>query len=474
VTFETASIPKRTDESYFRITASGADRREIDAGRFHSEGTAETINLFARSFKEAIGRPVVASAYYADFIHGHGINHSALKTLVSQPYLDGVVSVPEYGLFRTLGRPGCLNSLTGSLRLHNKFYLIELDHRSDYSYLAENLRNDYGVPKGDVGLMNQVRRDLGMSLCQSGGAWVYGLGGNNWWSANAIASLQEARKAAEESARQPLPSDHGQLAVFCDEELPVFITSKENYGFYASVAGHYSARNALNLSGLSWDGYLLSDVDNPARPRYKINLFLSAASMSPEQIEWIEKNMQKNGNILVFVHAAGYSCGENFSRNIRRLTGMNIVEKAGKEYRFDSLNALFERTKGPLFVVEDETATPITRLSGTDDVVIAVKRFPDWISVYISLPGGFTPSMLRQIAGLAGIIPVGPEGDATYAGNGFMVIHARTSGEKTLRWKGKSTLVDIETGAVAARNAEEYIFSMPAQTTKWFRRLPVK
>lgn len=473
VTFDSAVFPDREKENYFFLMSRGSDRRVMEATEFQSQGAAETINLFARTFKEAMGRPVLTSVYYSDFMHGHGTNHCALQTLLNQPDLDGMVSVPEYCLFRSVGRPGCMNSLTSSRRLHSKYYLIELDHRSDYSALEERLREAYGVPRGEEGLANQVRRDLGMSLCQGEGAWVYGLGGNNWWSEKGIATVAEAYKAAQFSATHPLPSDTGQIAVFGDENVPAFISNKNNYRFYVAVTGHYSARYALNLSGLSWDGYLLSDLENPVRPKYKINLFLSAVSITPEQIAWIEKNLQKDGNVLVFVHAAGYGWSDGFSRNIKRLTGMEIKEGSEQSYRFNSLNNLYEQARGPRFFVDDKTATTIAFHAGTTESAVAVKHFPRWTSVYIALPGGFTPTMMRKIADLAGIVPVGPEGDATYAGNGFLVIHSRTAGEKTLRWTGPSNLIDITTGTMVARNTEKYTFSMPALTTKWFRRIPI-
>ena len=105
-----------------------------------------------------------------------------------------------------------------------------------------------------------------MSLCQGTGAWVYGLSGNSWASDDYIEVLAEANKAAAMSALAGNPADHAQLAVFCDEQALDYLSIRNFYNFFTTSTGHYCARNALNTSGLSWAGYLLSDLGNPKLP----------------------------------------------------------------------------------------------------------------------------------------------------------------------------------------------------------------
>ena len=72
-------LAERNTEHLFFNPENGVDRKLIDANRFTSEGVAETINLFAKTFKEALGRSTLVSTYYADIIHGHGTSHNSLK-----------------------------------------------------------------------------------------------------------------------------------------------------------------------------------------------------------------------------------------------------------------------------------------------------------------------------------------------------------------------------------------------------------
>lgn len=489
LTFDTAALPEeaeRSPEKFFLDPNVGADRRVIDANRFSSEGVAETINLFARSFKEGIRRPCLVTTYYHDILHNHQMNHWALGLLLGSSELDGVVSVMEYGLKRALGRTGCFSSLVASLRLHNKIYLTEMDYRTNNSWLpgdALDFRKNWGVPPDAASWANQIRRDLGMSLAQGEGGWIYGLGGNGWVEDSYLAGVAEANKAAERAAQTPWGDDRGQIAVFCDEQIEDYATRRNIFGASLAMTGHNIAREALTRSGLTWDAYLLSDLDHPKRHDYRLNLFLSSPTITPRQVEWVKRHLQKDGRVLVFVNAAGYALGNRFEENIRELTGMTVrcdltrpdvyrfTRASGNDPLADGIENLMTESAGPMFYVDDPEATPLAMLSGSDKVGLAVKRFKDWTSVYVALPGGFTPRFLRNLAREANLTPTGPEGDATYAGNGFLVLHALAPGEKTLTWTEPGDLFDLSNGVTVATNAVSYSFPMDALETRWFRRV---
>jgi hypothetical protein len=225
-------------------------------------------------------------------------------------------------------------------------------------------------------------------------------------------------------------------------------------------------------------------VNTPGRAEYKVYFFLSAPTISSEQIEWIKKNLQKSGNVLVFVNAAGISSNRgSFEDNIKALTGMRIKYDMNKVSVFRLMpmkssdrmaeglkdNVLSEM-KQPLFYVDDNTATTIGKVKGTNKTGWAVKRFKDWTSVYVSLPGAFTPELIRNIVAEAGMTPIGPCDDVTTAGNGFMTIHALFNGQKTLRWDKKCDLLDLTCGKLVGRNINTISFPMKAGETRWFRK----
>ena len=300
-----------------------------------------------------------------------------------------------------------------------------------------------------------------------------------------LAYIEEAGKAAMLAATDPMPDDRGQMAVFMDEQIRAHGSERYIWGSLMHYMANYIPRTTLNRTGLSWDDYLLSDLENPKRADYRINVFTTAASMRPEQIAWVKENLQKDGRVLVFVNGAGFCYGDGFEANIRELTGMTVkvdledhVDRrfvaVGDDPLSEGVEDLLSGYAGPTFYVDDPEATPRGMLTGTDTVGGAVKRFAGWTSVYISLLGGFTPRLLRNLAEEAGVTPIGPEDDVTYAGNGFVVVHALRSGEKTVRWTRESDLFDLALGETVARGVESYTFPMEAMETRWFRRRPVE
>ena len=488
VTFATAQLPEeeeRSTEELMLDINQGKHRRIYDASRFSSEGIAETINQLAAAFKKGIERPTLVSTYYHDILHNQMMNHWGLRVLLGQPHLDGIVSVTSYGNWRTLGRVGSYNSLIASIRLSGKFFLNELDYRTDLSWLpadAMQFRKNWGVPVGSEGWKNQLRRDVGMTLSQGEGVWIYGLGGNGWADESYMQGIAEAVRAARLANDFPQPEDRGQIAVFCDEEIQDRTSRKGIFGPALSVVAHNLVRIPLSRSGVTWDAYELSDLDNPDRPKYKINILLSSLSLTENQLRWVEENMQKDGNVVVVLNASGTP--DTFSDVVRRLTGIRAVmepDKAavrrfraaqGKEPLAFGWNYLHTEALSPLYCVKDADAIPLAYYKDNGLVGAALKKSENWIGVYIGLPGALTPEFLRETAKLAGLSPIGPEGDATYAGNGFLVLHALTAGEKELQWDIPSDVYDLTEGKYIARNVTKTSFKADVHETRWFHRVP--
>jgi hypothetical protein len=487
ITFETVQIPaeaERTVEHFFLDPDVPADRRLIDANRFASVGVVETIDQLGRAFKEGIGRPVFTSTYYSDIFHNHGLAHWGIGQMLRGEGIDGVVAVMDYGGSRDIGRPGSFNALASSVRLHGKHFITEMDYRTDLSWLppdAVKIRRDWGVPRGSEPLAWQIRRDLGMSMATGGGGWFYGLSGNAWASDAHMANIAEAANAIRAVTENPKPDHRGQFAVYCDERIEDYTTHRNIFGTVLAMVGHKIARQAFWSSGVTIDPYLLADLNHPDMAAYKVHVFLSSVTITPEQIEFVEKNLQKDGNLLVFVHAAGMAFGDGFEENIERLTGMRVRMDADEQvtYRYqlpgdaDPLAVGMDRTasemRGPLLYVDDPDATPLALMLGTDKVAAAYRRFDDWTSVYLAVPGGFTPRFVRNLAREAGIEPVGPEGDATYAGNGIIAIHAMKPGTKTLRWSQPADVYDLGTGKLISRQVMSLDIDMHALESRWFQ-----
>ncbi len=490
VTFESAELApfeSRTTGHFFLNPNDGADRRVIDSNRYGDVGVMNTINYFGQVIKEEMGRNIFTIVYAPDIMQGYS-GRSAREVLLNGKGIDGIVSVPEYGMWRQPGRTGHCASATASLALHNKIFLSELDYRTHMSWNAPDAYHYFSMAHGGaldpVEFANQARRDVGALAAQGEGAWFLAMNRTSFNAPEYLAAIMELASAMTDAAERPMPEDRGQIGVFADEYTRVY-TDYTNFSQSLNNLSIGLAKIPLCRSGLSWDPYYLSDLQHPQRTRYKINLFLAAPSISAEQIEWVERNLQRDGNVLVFVNAAGMCSDKgSFEENIRRLTGMSVKydPKTTGVFRVSPMpgskdriaqglkdNVMTEMLQ-PLVYVDDPEATAFGEICGTGKVGWAIKRFKEWTSVYIAVPGALTPELLRNIAAEAGIQPIGPCDDVTSAGNGFITIHALSDGMKEVRWQGKCDVRDLITGTQAAVNEDQLSFEMKAGETRWFRK----
>ena len=272
------------------------------------------------------------------------------------------------------------------------------------------------------------------------------------------------------------------MVIFHDEKLPMFFTSHRNY----DQECRYASRFFPGDSGVPAQHYYLSDLNNPKRPGSKLYIFASSIKLTEEQLQYIEKHLQKDGNVLVFFNDAGALSSGGFEKTIRRLTGMNIrlrpeitvsaLISGEKNCRLTSALPVYSLycsgMKMPLHFIDDPQATILARYFNTDYAAAAMKKHANWTAVYF---GNFPELALnsnttRELALYAGLKPFAPLGDVSAAGNGIMMLHARYAGEKTLQWQEKCDLVDLETGKTVAGNAAEYTFRMKAGETRWFKQ----
>ncbi len=284
----------------------------------------------------------------------------------------------------------------------------------------------------------------------------------------------------------PVKNDWDGITYFHEEKQQLFYTTQKQLDH---LTGHLSELYCAD-NGIPWQHYYTSDLANPLRPKSKLNIFTSAVGLSEKEITWIEKEMQKDNNILVFFNDTGAAAPGGFEKNIFRLTGIHVklrpeilTEPICTSEGFTDPIAvglpvfpLYGLSgKIPLHFIDDPEAVPLARYQGSDYIAGAIKRHKNWTAVYFgSLPClTMNPKMIRALAKEAGIQPVAPEGDVFASGNGILVLHAKTDGVKTLQWKGACNLIDLATGMTIARDTEKIIFPMKAGETRWFKKTKI-
>ena len=486
LTFETIAFPTAEEfrkYPYLRDPADPAARKLVDFARLYPQAITETLGFGVSEFERGLGRKVLKSRYYFGTSLGH---------LLAESPFDMLVSVPPYGVSRRHGAVGRVHEAPDSAGLYGKSFFDELDLRTSYSpvpvFGGSNFSNSIrgnGIEPGPEGFAATMRKMAAPMLTAGQGYWYLMIGGNSSLQGEYEKPVKESFTALKLGADRALELPD-QAAMFWDETARTLMADR--FGWSMDQHSTHQGQRVVYRSGVSTRMYLLRDLTHPRRRPAKINIFALGSGMTEEQIAYVEKNLQKDGNVLVFVFDAGRTAPGGFEANIRRLTGMTV--KASPE---QTLAAYSPRRFGdplskfilnappisygpfmiPLYYVDDPEAKPLATFAREAVVGAAVKRHKNWTAVYLSLPLGLAiqPGFIRQLAMEAGMTPFAPEGDVSYAGNGCIVIHAATPGDKKLQWGVRADVLDLTSGEIVQRGVSEMTVPMKFGETRWFRLL---
>ena len=483
VTFENIRIPAAKEfEIIDRQLFSPNDpqhRRLMDCTYAYHREILKSIEIFCSAFKDGIGKDVITGTYYTS---NSGMCH---EELIRSDKVDFFAALGSYMRPRNLGGFSTAGVISGSIRLHNKLFFEEMDYRNDYSNGGDfNYRKYLGMPldSSPANAFAQLRRSFGAVMTQGQTGWFMTMGQrcHFTWYGPYSPILKEVVNAYNLRNSTPVCNPVDTMVVFHEEKRPMYYTVANNYDHSTNyLSGFFPAD-----SGIAVQHYYLSDLTNPDRHQSKLYIFSNTIRFTESQLQYIEKNLQKDGNILVFFNDAGALSNGGFEKTIRRLTGMNIQlkpeimvssmisgEKNCSLTRSLPVSPLYcGNTMNPLHFINDPSVTVIARYLNSNYAAGAIKKHSDWTAVYFgNFPNvAMTGDLIRQLATQAGLKPFAAAGDVSAAGNGIIMIHARSAGNKTIQWHGKCDLIDLTTNQTVTTNSSHFSFPMSPGETRWF------
>jgi beta-galactosidase len=478
VTFATAVPP-----SGERMLADGflLDPRTqgdiADFSRFHSEGVAETVGFLAAVLKEATPRPIVCGTYYED-ITCNSNSHIALRLHLTSPGIDYLAGPAAYNI-RLPGYPGAVRSVFASTLLHGKTYLTEQDWRS-FKSSPDGPAENFAWGRAETAEVHNamVRRECGMMLAFGLGTWWYDMSGGWFHDPGIMAGIAEATRAfsRELQTDRPPPAD---LAVFVSEDSNHWLAPMAQ-GF-ARFQGILDQVQQLNTSGVPYRLYLQSDLADPRLPEHRAYLFLNPYWLGESERQALER-LKRDGKTLIFLQAPGVVNASDAAETVSALTGVRVVPAAGVvRPALEALptdHPLVRDLDGylgtsswpgnsPCFAVADPQATVFARYRGTDQAAAADRDFGTWRSVFIGVPG-LTDAFVHNLARNAGCWCAAEAGDAVYASDRFITLHAIFPGAKTLHLARPARVTDLTSGQVLGERAETVRITVRRGETRWF------
>ncbi|NCO34728.1 MAG: hypothetical protein AUJ92_08210 [Armatimonadetes bacterium CG2_30_59_28] len=481
IAFDTVTLPsskERNGEGTFRDPSG--DTRLADHHRFLSHGSAELVRLLGQAAKDASGKPVFCTTYWgAHTIGGMNNNHYDLRHLLNSTAIDIFHAPAGYGPWRRPGWTGFCSGIVGSMSLHNKVFLQELDLRTFTKGYPDEAYGYFLAWAKDAEEFSAIhRREMGNMMAWGVGAWYYDMAGG-WFHDGAIMQDIMAVKDAYGQGLADRADWHPDVAVIVDEESTHWI--HEN-GFQVNFAAVNHTQAALATSGVPFNTFLLDDLNHPKLADYKIYLFLNCYRMSEAQAAFIETKFKRDGRTLMWVYAPGYATDGGLSSDrVSKLVGMKLTYAP----EWGSLACEAAQSDHPLsknllplqgnamnsgkFSIVDEQAIPLARYVTGGEVAIAAREFPAWRSVYIAAPGALDPNLLNNVARWSSAYVCSSPGDVVFINSHFLSVHGVTGGKRTFALPRRSTVTDMATAKTIAKDVTSFEADVPLQRTRWFR-----
>ena len=443
VTLATAVVPTEAQRSP-KVTAAlrdpATEQRCIDWYEFSSNMVADTLLHFAKVTREATNGESLVGTYYG-YLSAHGwrqtdSGHCAATRVFDSPYIDFLQGPPNYG-FRKAGETSTFMSPMDSLRMRGKLWINEADNRT---FLT---RKDAGHSRSDTlaDTIGVFYRELAQVLTKHAAVSYYDMAGGWYSHPDLLRCVGKANELSTQSLTGRSP--------FVPEMCLLVDPNSFYYMRTTDVVGHLAGENlfAAPQSGVPFDYCLLSDMGQPWFPDYKLYVFLNAVSLDAKARAMVVAKLKRNKATAIFLYSPGYFLdGKASLQNMQDLTGItlavdetegttqlqfkdgeplaagiNVAKPVGTDMRFS-----------PRFFGADAKATTIANIAGTDKPGLVIKQNDGWTAVYsssIRIPA----ALLRNLARQAGAHVYVESGDATYADNRYIGVHAATAGNKIIR-----------------------------------------
>jgi len=478
VTFETAVVPTAARRLAAKFFLDPKTEQDIaDYNRFHSEGIVDTLDGYAKTLRQSHGTPIILGTYYSG-PNSAVASHMATGYLLKNGMYNYVTSVLTYGAIRWPGGAGEAFQAWESLLLHSTFGLSEEDFRS-WKTRPGTPESNYQIARVETAAESNatIRRDNGRMLAYGQGNWWYDMSGG-WFN---DPSIMKAVKESADAYQLDLEANdfpRADVAVFSDESSIDYINVKN-----APNTRYQNLRKQIlqfNSSGVPFHNYLQSDVANPQLPEYKLYIFLDAYHLS--QTEWnaIQK-LRRDGKTICFMHAPGVESQEllgapNAAAAIEKVTGIHVTDNGEEKLSlepapkstFDGGDLIsYGSFSAPVFAVDDAKAQIIADYSADHKPAVAMRDFGSWKSVFFG-GVGMDAFFFNALARKAGAWVSAPVGNAVYANQHFLTIHAMYPGKKEVQLLQPSKVTDMSDGKVLSPKTQTLHLNMQRGETRWF------
>jgi len=463
-------------------------------------GTANSVIHFGSVIKERSRGKLLTGAFYGSagsvrfFDFGQV---TGTRAILDSGAIDFLASPSVYENRQPGGFAG-QRQVFDSYALRNRIFIVEDDVRTHHENAYYRNYFEMYTLEDSLGVL---KRDFGRNLCQNTQGWWFDqhIGGGRYKDPE----LYKLFARQQRIAREALEGDrrkNSQIAFIYDEES-IHVISQECNHQNVELLRNYE----IDLIGAPSDRYYHNDLADPRMPDYKLYVFVNTLYLSDAERTAIREKLRKNHATALFLYGSGVINPDRepiFSpENMAELTGITMVQNndavSGKfkflpacdqlSYYADrgdihgdfkrkmwaNASSYMNRIKTsrvnlyPELYAEDDEAVHAALLLETGHPALSVKETDGFTSIYCA-SRYLGADVLRSVAKYAGCHIYMDSEDVFYTNGRYLVIHAASSGEKTVHLPGKASAFEVYEDAWYCRDRDTLCFHMNRGETKMF------
>jgi hypothetical protein len=347
-----------------------------------------------------------------------------------------------------------------SFKLHGKLYVDQADirtlHATDPIGKVDTLTDSVSVLQREFA--NSVVNGVAPQWFDFGDGWIAG----DARLMQAVGKMWQIAKTLQQTPRETIDAPNS-IAVITGEKSILYTKVDSNLN-YAATSQQIAE---LQRTGAAWDNYLLDDL--PKLGKYHYFVFLNCFNLSDAQLKYINENLKKDGNVLVWINSPGVidNSKSTFAQatydpgRVSEVTGFQlkhiadgplVTQMLAGNHPLQQDGAIFgsSQLSGTRFAPQDGVA--LGQFPDDKQTSLAIKKFADWTSIYSATPT-LPAALLRNIAKLANVPVINNHvGDITYVSKNLFAVHSLGGGERVFNvgdgYKNAKELFSDQTYAV--------------------------
>ena len=445
-----------------------------DWREFYGMATAEMRLRMARGVKKGSGGRMLVGGYSPNGgLAGYPlISQSCALPLLVSPDWDFFAVVPDY--VREHVDPVMSAVFDGSLARRGKLYVSELDLRShdvgNWGYWGSDFWRRHHT---DATFRRKALFFAANAIVHGGTYHAYDMDGGMYATAAAQDTWAAVNAMAERAVAEPVPAE--SIAMVAGERYWDFQSlGKDRVVPYEL---REMPRDALSRTGAHWSCHMVEELlSSPDAELPKVVLFADLTTVTAAQFRELRRRYARDSRVVAWCYRPGLFAEDG--ADIERELGLVLAPQGMERLGFadgSSRDPLMSGVRGilvPTFSAwgfaypQLATASPsagwktLATFRGTDVPALSVRRSRDCTEVYVSMPGGVTPQLLRNMLQEAGIDPLLETDELSGYGSGIFYMVAQSDGRKRFRLPDGRTPGEVLAGPAWCREGGAFAVDM--------------